>query len=61
LFTYVVHYLPGVPFDATPEIFEWMDKFRRLTCDRTVEEDIIPMWSKHPGLIAKLGNERRLC
>jgi len=51
-----VSYLPGVPFDATPELFEWMDKFRRLTCDKTVEEEIIPMWSKYPGLIEKLGN-----
>ena len=45
-----------MPFDATPELFEWMDKFRRLTCDKTVEEEIIPMWSKYPGLIEKLGN-----
>jgi len=58
LTTFTVNYIPGVSLGDYPEMFEWMGRRRRLTCDKSVEEEILPMWSKHPGLIEKLGNKR---
>lgn len=45
----------GVAFKATPEVYDWMNKFREQTCETTVVEETIPLWSKQAGLIEKLG------
>lgn len=45
----------GLSFQNSPDVFEFLNAFRRATCEKTVTSEIIPLWFKQPGLKEKLG------
>ena len=50
LFIYNIFYfimsIKGISFQDDPEWFDWFNAFRKETCDKTVDDELVPLWKR---------------
>ena len=38
--------IKGISFQDDPEWFDWFNAFRKETCDKTVDDELVPLWKR---------------